>query len=102
MTLQNFNVFGVIYVAKDKIKITATSHNGKLPKSTSNTFRETHEKLLGLVIPFSARVGKSDIPLLYGERAINIETGQVVNSALYFDELKALESKLLKFLSFFE
>ncbi|MDD2922130.1 MAG: hypothetical protein PHQ36_07575 [Anaerolineales bacterium] len=102
MALENFNVFGMIFITKDKIKITATAFNGKKSKSSSNTFREQSEKLAGLVIPFSARVGKSDIPLLFGERAIKIETEQVVNSTLYLDELRLLEAKLLKFLSFFE
>ncbi len=102
MAFQSFNVFGLIFVTKDKIKITATAFIGNRPKSISNTFRGSNEKLLGLAIPFAAHVGKSEVPLLFGERAIQISTEQVANSALYIEELKSLETKLIKFLSFFE
>lgn len=87
---------------KDKTKISATAFIGKKPKSISNTFRAVNENLVGLAIPFAARVGKSEVPVLYGERPIQIETGQVVNAAMYSDDLKSLEEKLAKFLQFFE
>jgi len=101
LTLQNFNVFGVIFVTENKTKISATAFSGKRPKSISNTFRDANEKLAGLVIPFAAYVGKGDTSVLFGERSIKIETEQVANSALYLEELKSLEDKLIKFLSFF-
>lgn len=101
MTLQNFNVFGTIFVTKSKTKISATAFSSKRPKSISNTYKDTNEKLAGLVIPFAAHVGKGDTLVLFGERSIKVETEQVANSALYLNELKSLEDKLVKFLAFF-
>jgi hypothetical protein len=103
VALENFNVFGMIFVAKGKTKITATAFSAKRPKSISNTFREANDKLVGLVLPFAARISaKNETPLLFGERAIRIDTEQVVNSKLYLEELKSLEARLSEFLKAFE